>query len=451
MKRASTLTFSDMKTTPVGVRFFYTIDGKKYSFFHSLNWKKVKLQKEDAELISTHIGLSFLIDISLTCLPKNVVIETVKLPAPALSFWKKVYSRMAMERLYVEQLPLSVLQSTWKSGNKAKRNLRPIKAKRSEGILLAMSGGKESLTALKIFEEMKLKPTLFFLQYPLSAIEPTGFWRKKVQKELTKKYEGIRHRSDITNTLPIRRRFKCTHVDGFDMGEIIFGSLLYADRYSSIVIGNELSVNFGNCLYGGREVNHQYVKSMDLAKDINHYIHTYLHKDFTYFSPFFGYYEYPIAKMFTVNRRYFDVWNSCNRGTTEKKFCCECPKCAFTYMMLLAFTSKKFLEAYFWKDPTLDLPLTKPLFEYNDSPKPLECVGEKKEVWFALEKIYKEKKDQSSPTMNYFLSDVYPKVRSRMKKIGKELMEEHTDFFYVPAPLRASLQKACRRMLHSSL
>ncbi len=440
-----------MKATPKGVRFFYTIDGKTYSFFHSFDWKNVKLKREDAELICTHIGLSFLIDISLTCLPKNVVIETVKLPPDALAFWKKVYSSMAMERLYVEQIPLSVLQSVWKSSPKAKRTLRPIKAPQGNGLLLAMSGGKESLTALKIFEEMGIKPALFFLQYPLSAIEPVGYWRKKVHDVLTKKYAGFRHRSDITNTLPIRKRFACRHADGFDMGEIIFGSLLYADRFSSIAIGNELSANFGNCLYGGKEVNHQYVKSLDLAKDINRYIHTYLHKEYAYFSPFFGFYEYPIAKMFTSTAQYFDIWNSCNRGTTEKKFCCECPKCAFTYIMLLAFTSKSFLKQYFWKDILQDLALCKPLFEYGDSPKPLECVGEKKEVWYALEKIHREKKDTDSPVMKYFLREVYPHIRSNMPSIGRELMKEHTNFRYVPAPLRPGLRTACRRMMTSSI
>lgn len=449
-QRASLLVFTRAERTSRGMRFFYDVDGKTYTHFHSFDWKSVTLEPEVAEVVCTHVGLSFVMDLSLTCLPKEIRIEAIALPAKALAFWKKVYESMAMERLYAERLPVGFLSAKWSSGGNDARKLRKFRTASTGRVILAMSGGKESLTALKIFERMKIKPCLFYLRYPESAIEPALHWRKKVHAVLSRRFPSIVHRSDITNTVPIRRRFACKHADGFDMGEIIFGSLLYADQYDHIVMGNELSANFGNCIYEGRGVNHQYVKTLELAKDINRYIRTYLHPTFTYFSPFFGYYEYPIGQMFCSDARYFDIWNSCNMASPKAKFCCTCPKCAFTYLLVLAFTSKKLLAKYFWKDMTQDLALTKPLFQYGKSEKPLECVGEKKEVWCALEQIYKRGADTDSPTMRYFLEEVYPKVRAKLPAIRRELMKEHSDFRNVPRALRAPLRKACARILSSS-
>jgi len=434
MQRAKVLNFKKIKIKKEGLRFYYLIDGKEYSFFTSFKDSKITLNNKQKYLVAANIGLSYMLDLAMISLPQKIVIEAIKLANGALNFWKETYKRLAIERIYEENLATSLLDAEWM--NKSNIKISPLKSNLNHNVLLAMSGGKESLTALKIFENNNITTnlTLFFLHYP----DRNWYWGKKVYEKLKKKYNAIKIRSEITNVSNLLKLYSCKSKDYpvFVMGNLIFNALLYGDQFSYLVINNEYSSNFGNAVYQSKKVNHQYDKTIFFAKKINQYIHKYINKNFIYFSPFFGLYEYKIAEIFFSDSKYFDIWTSCNESNSKFNFCAKCPKCAFIYIISLPLITKQFLKKYFRKDLLQDIKLCKPLMDFN-AKKPLSCVGEKKEVWFALYQIHKQKKDLNSPVMIYFLENIFPKIKNKIKLIKKDLLKEHTNLVYVPKQFRS--------------
>lgn len=227
----------------------------------------------------------------------------------------------------------------------------------------------------------------------------------------------------------LSKKYNGSQPSGFDMGHLIFYSLLYSDQNKNVLIGNEYGANLPNTYYEGYPINHQYVKSFDLAKTINQYIHTYITPNFNYNSPFFGFYEYKIAEYFFSLNEYLPLWTSCNNFTKEKRFCGKCAKCASSFLLGLLYKDKDFLKNYFEYYLLNDLSLYKDLLSFT-SIKPLDCIGDKKEVWVALYEIYSSGKDTSSDTIKFFLKEIYPSIKDELPLFKKEILSwQNTNLF----------------------
>ena len=75
MKRAESLVYKSFKPTKKGFRFYFQIDNEEYSLWISTDHSKIKIDNESRELVSSHIGLSFLIDLAVIGLPMKVIIN----------------------------------------------------------------------------------------------------------------------------------------------------------------------------------------------------------------------------------------------------------------------------------------------------------------------------------------------------------------------------------------
>jgi len=113
----------------------------------------------------------------------------------------------------------------------------------------------------------------------------------------------------------------------------------------------------------------------------------YLAKDLNYFSFLRKYSELQIAKIFVKYPQYFNVFSSCNRGLIlGKRWCNDCPKCLFTYLILSPYLKEKQLIKIFGKNLLEDknlLPILKKLTG-KKGVKPFECVGTYEESRTAL-------------------------------------------------------------------
>jgi hypothetical protein len=436
VKRARALVFDRLRLTRSGVRFHYLIDGAEYSYFSSTGASLPTLDAGPHYLAAAHAGLAYLIDLATLCLPETVVVRPLRLPRAALAFWRDTYRRLAMERVYAERLDVACLDADWVSAGDARP--RPLRPPDGRGPLLAMSGGKESLTALKLFGDVA-GLGLFFLQYPAKS----WFHLSRVHDELREEYPTLRVRAEMNNTDRLQRDYGCGDYYTFVIGQVVFNALLYGDRYRHLIIGNEYSSNFGNAVYQGRPVNHQYDKTLRFARRVNAYVRAYVNRDFTYFSPFFGLYEYRIARLFFADDRYLPVWTSCNYSSRRANFCCRCPKCAFTYIISLPFRDPEFLRRYFSADPLDDLALCRPLLE-PDAAKPLDCVGEKKEVWLALYHVWRQGKAAGSPVVRHFVDTILPRVRRDLPALEREMNAEHTGLAHVPDEFRERARRSLR-------
>jgi len=427
MKRANELIFERLAFSNRGVRFFYLIDNKLYSYFSTLDNSKIELDYDTKHCIAAHIGLSYLIDLANICCPKRIKIKTIKLSPEQLDFWKWIYENIAIERAYDEKNKLLFLNTHWETFGKI-FDLKNTKNKvRKKRILLAVSGGKESLTVLKIFEEAKAKILLFFFDY----LDKNSFCAKRAYAKLAKKYPLFKINSSISHTDALSKKYRCKDYSLFVIGQLIFNALLVKDEFDYLVIGNEYSSNFGNTIYRGQPVNHQFDKTIEFAQKVNTYVREFIDNDFTYFSPFFGFYEYKIAKRFFSDKKYLDIWTSCNNSNKKHNFCCQCSKCAFIYIVSLPFINNTILNKHFWKNPLKNLGLCKPLIDFDEI-KPTDCVGEKEECWLSLYKASKNRNYSSLPVVEFFGTNILPKIQQKLSLIESKINEEHTKYKYIP-------------------
>ena len=106
--------------------------------------------------------------------------------------------------------------------------------------------------------------------------------------------------------------------------------------------------------------------------------------------------------LFARSRQYHKVFRSCNAGSKQGIWCCECPKCLFVYIILLPFLSQEELVEIFGEDllekESLDL-YFRELTGIEEN-KPFECVGTRKEVLVSL-KDYINKGGKSLLTERY--------------------------------------------------
>lgn len=272
-------------------------------------------------------------------------------------------------------------------------------------VLVPVGGGKDSAVTLELLKKSKKNVRCFSLNPTDSAMG--------IMKVAGCRSPIIAGRTIDEKLLKLNRK-------GFLNGHtpfsayLAFLTLLVAAifKYRQIAVSNEKSSNEGNVKYLGKTINHQWSKSFEFEKKFRKYCKKYLAEDIEYSSYLRPLYEIQIAKLFSKHQKYFKVFLSCNEayktasGTRkpEKKWCGNCSKCLFTYMILYPYLKKEKLVNIFGKDLYEDkklLPLLQQLTGERGF-KPFECVGTAKESRRALSLSLK--KAEKSGKVPYLLT-----------------------------------------------
>ncbi len=185
---------------------------------------------------------------------------------------------------------------------------------------------------------------------------------------------------------------------GFLNGHIPFSAVVafstfiaaYLRGIRYIALSNESSANESTVV--GSFVNHQYSKSYEFEADFMEYIGSILETDIRYFSLLRPLSELQIASLFARYKKYHKAFRSCNAGSKQGIWCCNCPKCLFVYIILSPFLSEESLVEIFGEN-LLDAEKSEKYFRELtglDENKPFECVGTRSEVVMCLKK-YLEK------------------------------------------------------------
>ena len=160
----------------------------------------------------------------------------------------------------------------------------------------------------------------------------------------------------------------------------------YLGNKKYIILSNESSANESNVRW--LKVNHQYSKSFEFENDFNHYTEKYFWIWIKYFSFLRPLLEIQIAKLFSKFEQYHQVFKSCNVWSKSKprKWCCNCPKCLFVYIILSPFLYKEKLVNIFGEDLFENKNLLQTFIDltWNSDNKPFECVGTYDEVNYAI-------------------------------------------------------------------
>ncbi len=181
---------------------------------------------------------------------------------------------------------------------------------------------------------------------------------------------------------------------GFLNGHIPFSAVVAFSTFISaylqgiryIALSNESSANESTVV--GSFVNHQYSKSYEFEQDFMEYIDSILDTEIRYFSLLRPLSELQIAYLFSKYTKYHKAFRSCNAGSKQGIWCCNCPKCLFVYIILSSFLTEEQLVEIFGEN-LLDAEKCEKYFRELtglDENKPFECVGTRSEVVMSLKK-----------------------------------------------------------------
>jgi UDP-N-acetyl-alpha-D-muramoyl-L-alanyl-L-glutamate epimerase len=257
-----------------------------------------------------------------------------------------------------------------------------------ESYIVPVGGGKDSVVTLELLKDKH--PVTSFVINPRKAtsqcIQTAGFSSK----------DGI----EIFRTIdPLLIELNS---QGFLNGHTPFSALLafvsllagVLSGKRNIALSNEASANETTII--GQNINHQYSKSFQFEKDFREYVSTFINNELNYFSFLRPLHEIQIAYLFSKFPQYYKVFKSCNSGSKTDIWCCNCPKCLFSFIILSPFLPLTELINIFGEN-LLDKPSLLPVFNQLtgiDSVKPFECIGTVEEVNIALSMCldkYKEK------------------------------------------------------------
>ncbi|MDE5587361.1 MAG: hypothetical protein K2I72_03205, partial [Bacilli bacterium] len=204
-----------------------------------------------------------------------------------------------------------------------------------------------------------------------------------------------------------------------------------------IVLSNEASANEGNVK--GTKINHQYSKSYEYESDFREYTKKYLTDKIEYFSLLRCWNEYEIVQEFIKHKEYLSIFRSCNRGTKENIWCNHCSKCLYVYIMLYPHLTEEELNQIF-SNPMLEDNSLEEVFQslvLEDVDKPFECVGEKEEINYSIQKALELKKEKLPYLLKQYQENYHPSIVPS-ERIEKYFNHQH----FIPSEYLEILRRA---------
>lgn len=247
-----------------------------------------------------------------------------------------------------------------------------------------VGGGKDSLVSVETLRAGGEPMTLFAVNPKkpiLDCAAASGLPFVKVARHLDPLLFELNEKGALNGHVPI------TAIVSF-----IAVAAAFVEGFDAVILSNERSADQGNVMAGGREVNHQFSKTTGAERAIAEQIATHIHSGLLYFSLLRPLSEAHIAALMARATRYDHAFTSCNRSfqinpkTTPRRWCGDCPKCRFSFLMLAENMGRARIEEVFGKN-MLDDPSQIEGYEELaglSGHKPWECVGELAESGAAL-------------------------------------------------------------------
>jgi hypothetical protein len=375
----------EVKDNCITMQFFFQTNELRFSPKMTLKLGKYvqNMNKNEINGLVFNIGLIELVSYwKATCSPK-IVIHNYTLDKIQQKWWKKLYYKGLGEFFYQNEIKCylnNFVRFSFTEDAKPYSNLLFKEIKKSKKAIVPIGGGKDSVVTLE--ELGKDREVIPFIINPRGATLDCAH------------VAGFNSLNDIVILeREIDKNLLTCNKQGFLNGHTPFSAMLafytllvsYATNTRSIALSNEASANEPTVL--GTQVNHQYSKSEEFEYDLQDYICFYMEDCAYYYSHLRDFSELQIAEKFAQYPQYFSVFRSCNAGSKENKWCCNCPKCLFAYIILAPFIEKNTLLHIFGEDLLNKLEMQHYLKQLTGKAptKPFECVGTVEEVNAALE------------------------------------------------------------------
>jgi hypothetical protein len=263
-------------------------------------------------------------------------------------------------------------------------------------ILAGCGGGKDSILAMKMLEVGGIP--FAAMQYSHSIYGKADFQHDLISQVL----EGVKpvnkHQISIDDDFtefPFLKLYfpENSGITAPETPVSIFESLiLMLDQgYHSLCLAHEKSANTGNLFWDaiGKEVNHQWGKGLVAEQLLDQFIQKHLLTNFKYFSILQPIYDFRIFKNFSQYPEFIPKIHSCN---VQKPWCKKCPKCAYVWLGLMAFSQQKIVNEVF-QDNLFDdrdlLPTFREMLGLS-AHTPFECIGEIEESRLFMKKCLEQ-------------------------------------------------------------
>jgi hypothetical protein len=239
-----------------------------------------------------------------------------------------------------------------------------------------IGGGKDSLVSVEILRAAR-EPILLFAVNPKGPIadcaRASGLPFVSARRELDARLFALNDAGALNGHVPV------TAIVSF-----IALAAAFVHGYDAVVLSNERSADEGNVIHDGREINHQYSKTATFERAMRGYVMAQIDPELNYFSLLRPLSELHIARLMARTSRYDAGFTSCNRafrlrpGADAVRWCRDCPKCRFAFLILATAMSPERLRGIFGAN-LLDVASQIPGYEELvglAGHKPWECVGE---------------------------------------------------------------------------
>jgi len=323
---------------------------------------------------------------------QSIIVHDSTLNSDEEMFWQNYYDAYSLELYYSQQIPLEYLTRLIFKKRNTKQIQNFVASKKNyqaSDILLGVGGGKDAIYAFETLERSGFSTDLLFTFHNTSNRQQRGLLAEFMAHKYHRKVfsvERIENPSEKIDFMIKRQKEKGIRpsAPAASSNAVRMAIVALKFGYSNIVTANEKSADFGNTMYCGKLVNHQYSKSLEFEKTFNHLLSNLFNREISYFSLLKPLYEIRIAQGFSKLDEYFPLFVSCNSSNSQ--WCHSCSKCAFVYSILSGFLIPKKINQIFQSNLFNEPNLIQNFQELMGITgiKPLECVGEKEEVWLSM-------------------------------------------------------------------
>ena len=383
--------------------FYYSFDNKVF-FVEEINfniWKKiVNFDKNILYNLLTNLSIALWISY-YKLYPYAKIQLPVMLNSLQLKFWNKFYTNWLWEFFFQNKINPWVINfvNGKNNFNKTKWNIE-----KQNNSLLLWGWGKDSIVWYSLIKN-KYDYDLFIVWKIDRIKQETAniIWKQPllVKRKLSK------------TLLKLNEKYYNWHIPITWIISFISLIIAYLYWYNYIFTSNEKSAWEENIIWKWYKINHQYSKSLEFENDFINYNLAFLWW-IEYKSILSSMSEIDIVQKFVKLEEFFPYFSSCNKNfkitwsSQSKRWCCNCEKCAFVYLLLSAYLPQKKVINIFWEDLFENEWLLKTykwlLWIYH---KPFECVWTYKESKKALELVLKKYKNKKLPfilnNMKYIL------------------------------------------------
>lgn len=359
--------------------------GQDFNFTESLTFPTPLLDTPEQQRSLRALHLALGVSYYKKFLPPQIV-HPYAMDAAEADFWNNSWQNGLGEFLYTNKLDVSRLATfSAQDGTKFEGSAGVT----AQGAVLGIGGGKDSIVAGELLKDIGVPLAGFVmatgeqLGQAASVAETMGIELHAVKRELDQQLISLKSMpGTYSGHVPISLIFG-----------LVGAALAVATGFEYVVVANEASASIPRITWNDMAVNHQWSKSYEFEKDLQHYMQQYIAGPVTYFSAVRELTSVGVAKIFAKLPQYFEVFTSDNSvfridpsRRPNGRWSLESPKSLSSYILLAPWLGDEEVRRIFTIDFLNEGSLTQLFLELLgvEGEQPLDCVGTVEELTLSV-------------------------------------------------------------------